>query len=71
MRGGEVPLNLYKDLGIAYENLLKVEPQSRAEIVPKMISAWEQYVARAPADDPQLPAVRDHIAQYKGRAQMP
>jgi hypothetical protein len=54
---------LWKDLGIVYEILSRVDPA----FLPKVAIAYEKFVVGAPADDPDLPKVRQYVAEHRGR----
>lgn len=61
----KIPLGstIWKDLGIGYEILSHVD----AAFLPKVIIAYEKFVERAPADDPDLANVRRYVAEHRGR----
>jgi hypothetical protein len=54
---------IWKDLGIGYEILSHVD----AAFLPKVTIAYEKFVERAPADDPDLSNVRRYVADHRGR----
>jgi hypothetical protein len=54
---------IWKDMGIGYEILSKVDPS----FLPKVAIAYEKYVEHAAADDPDLPTVRRYVAEHRAR----
>jgi hypothetical protein len=56
-----VGAGVYKDLGIGYEILSKVEPP----YLPKVAIAFEKFVERADASDKDLPAARRYVEQHR------
>jgi hypothetical protein len=61
----EVPLggNIWKDMGIGYEILSKVD----TSFLPKVTTAYEKFVEQAPADDADLPAARRYVTDHRKR----
>ncbi len=54
---------IWKDLGIGYEILSRADPA----FLPKVAIAYEKFVARAPADDPDLPNAKRYVAEQRRR----
>ena len=52
---------VWKDLGIGYEILSRVDPSYR----PRVALAYEKFVERAAPDDADLPAVRGYLEQHR------
>jgi hypothetical protein len=48
---------LYKQLGICYETMSRIDPA----FLPRTIKAWQLFVAQASADDTDLPATRAYL----------
>jgi hypothetical protein len=53
----EPSANVWKDLGIGYEILSKID----ASYLPKVLIAYEKFVERAPANDADLPVARKYV----------
>jgi len=53
--------NVWKDLGIGYEILSRVD----AAYAPKVALAYEKFVERAAPDDTDLPAARQYVEQHR------
>jgi hypothetical protein len=63
LRKLEAAANIWKDLGIGYEILSKVD----ASYLPKVLSAYELFVQRAAPDDTDLPAARNYVATHRAK----
>jgi hypothetical protein len=48
---------LYKQLGIGYEAISRTDPA----FLPRTTKAWQLFLAQAPADDTDLPAIRTYL----------
>jgi hypothetical protein len=57
----EPSANVWKDLGIGYEILSRVDASYR----PKVLIAYEKFVERAPANDADLPVARKYVETYR------
>jgi hypothetical protein len=55
----EIHASIPKNLGIGYEILSRTDPS----FAPRIGKAWEIFVAKAPATDPDLPAARAYLKQ--------
>ena len=53
--------NIWKDFGIGYEILSKVD----ASNLPKVAAAYRRFVEVAPADDADVPAARRYVAEHR------
>jgi len=53
----EIHASILKNLGIGYEILSRIDPA----FTPRIAQAWEIFVAKAQANDPDLPAVRAYL----------
>jgi hypothetical protein len=53
--------NVWKDLGIGYEILSRVD----GSYAPKVALAYEKFVERAAPDDADLPAARQYVEQHR------
>jgi hypothetical protein len=56
-----VSANIWKDLGIGYEILSHAD----ASYAPRIVLAYEKFVANASADDPDLTTARQYIEQHR------
>jgi len=61
----EIHASIFKDLGIGYEILSRKDPS----FTPRIAQAWEIFVAKAPENDPDLPAVRAYLQRGRPGAQ--
>jgi hypothetical protein len=57
----EPSANVWKDIGIGYEILSKIDASYR----PKVLIAYEKFVERAPANDADLPAARKYVDTFR------
>ena len=48
---------IFKNLGVAYQSLGTTRPDAPAA----MVRAWRRYLAMAPADDPDVPKIRQAV----------
>ena len=48
---------VFKNLGVAYQGLGATKPEAPAA----MVRAWRRYLAMAPADDPDVPKIRQLV----------
>jgi Protein of unknown function (DUF2723) len=53
----EIHASILKNLGIGYEILSRIDPA----LTPRIAQAWEIFVAKAQANDPDLPAARAYL----------
>ena len=51
------PAAVFKNLGVAYQGLSATRPDAPAS----MVRAWRRYLAMAPADDPEVPKIRQIV----------
>jgi len=51
------PAAVFKNLGVAYQGLSATRPDAPAS----MVRAWRRYLAMAPADDPDVPKIRQIV----------
>jgi hypothetical protein len=51
------PAAVFKNLGVAYQGLSTTRPDAPAA----MVRAWRRYLAMAPADDPDVPKIRQIV----------
>ena len=61
MRALFLASNVWKDLGIGYEILSRID----AAYAPKVALAYEKFVERAAPDDTDLPAARQYVEQHR------
>ena len=52
---------IFKNLGIGYEILARTDPS----FVPRTVKAWELFLAKAPATDPDVPAARGYVERAR------
>ena len=57
----EIHASILKNLGIGYEILARTDPA----FTPRIAQAWEIFVAKAPATDPDLPAARAYLKRSR------
>lgn len=57
------PLIVYKNLGVAYQFMGKVDARYNA----LMVKAWKQYMAKNPVKDPDLPNIKLLVSAYEKR----
>jgi len=56
---------IFKDLGIGYEILSRIDPA----FALRTVKAWELFVANAPASDPDLPAAQAYVQRARAGTQ--
>jgi hypothetical protein len=61
----EVHASILKNLGIGYQILSHTDPS----FAPRIAKAWEIFVSKAPATDPDLPAARAYLTGGRTSAQ--
>jgi len=61
----EIASNVFKNLGIGYEMLSHFD----AAYVSRTAKAWELFIAKAPATDPDLPATRAYLQNFRSGSQ--
>jgi hypothetical protein len=61
MRQLDIGPTVWKDLGIGYEILSRVDPSYQ----PRVALAFEKFVERAAPDDTDLPAARVYVEQHR------
>jgi hypothetical protein len=61
--GPTAPVPVYKNLAYALVKVFATHP----EVHDRLVTALEEYLKVAPADDRDLPAVRDNLAKLKGK----
>jgi hypothetical protein len=52
---------IFKNLGIGYEILARTDPT----FTPRTVKAWESFLAKAPATDPDVPAARAYVERAR------
>jgi hypothetical protein len=52
---------IFKNLGIGYEILARTDPS----FVPRTVAAWELFLAKTPATDPDVPAARAYVERSR------
>jgi hypothetical protein len=63
MRQLDIGPTVWKDLGIGYEILSRVDPSYQ----PRVALTFEKFVERAAPDDTDLPAARMYVEQHRPR----
>ena len=55
------PLIVYKNLGVAYQFMGKVNPKYNV----RMVQAWKQYLAKGPLNDPDLGNIKLLVSTWE------